>query len=165
VFSLFTFSIPSASKTECPTPCDSPNPTPFFSSLSRECCWHFLDIHMNKLFSKTITLCALIFLYFNFLIDDIPVTEICIYNLTIRKFKYRKIKAHKVIVSRNNLFIWISRKCQQHSRLRLEKNGVGLGESHGVGYSVLEVEGIENVKSETLVLIQWLRKKKKNQWV
>jgi hypothetical protein len=69
-----------------------------------------------------------------------------------------------VIVSRNNLFIWISRKCQQHSRLWLEKNGVGLGESHGVGYSVLEVEGIENVKSETLVLIQWLRKKK-NQWV
>jgi hypothetical protein len=67
---------------------------------------------------------------------------------SIRKLKYRKIKAHKVIVFENNLFIWISRKCQQHSRLRLEKNGVGLGESHGVGHSVIEAEGIENVKSE-----------------
>jgi hypothetical protein len=75
-------------------------------------------------------------------------TKICIYNLTIRKLKYRKIKAHKVIVSRNNLFIWISRKCQQHSWLQLEKIGVGLGESHGVGHFVLETEGIENVKSE-----------------
>jgi hypothetical protein len=28
------------------------------------------------------------------------------------------------------------------------ENRVGLGESHGVGHSVLEVEGIENVKSE-----------------
>jgi hypothetical protein len=76
------------------------------------------------------------------------VTKICIYNLTIRKLKYIKIKAHKVIVSGNNLFIWMSRKYQQHSRLWLEKIGVGLGESHGVGHSVLEAEGIENVKSE-----------------
>jgi hypothetical protein len=76
------------------------------------------------------------------------VTEICIYNLTIRKLKYRKIKAHKMIVFGNNLFIWISRKCQQHSRSRLEKIGVGLGESHRVGHSVLEAEGIEDVKSE-----------------
>jgi hypothetical protein len=67
------------------------------------------------------------------------VTKICIYNLTIRKLKYIKIKAHKVIVSGNNLFIWISRKCQQHSQLRLEKIGVG--------HSVLEAKGIENVKS------------------
>jgi hypothetical protein len=68
--------------------------------------------------------------------------------MTIRKLKYRKIKAHKVIVSRNNLFIWISRKCQQHSWLLLEKIGVGLGESLGVGHYVLKDEGIENVKSE-----------------
>jgi hypothetical protein len=34
------------------------------------------------------------------------------------------------------------------SRLLLEKIGVGLGESLGVGHSVLEAEGIENVKSE-----------------
>jgi hypothetical protein len=32
--------------------------------------------------------------------------------------------------------------------LQLEKIGVGLGESLGVGHSVLEAEGIENVKSE-----------------
>jgi hypothetical protein len=68
--------------------------------------------------------------------------------MTIRKLKYRKIKAHKMIVSGNNLFIGISRKCQQHSRLWLEKIGVGLGESHGVGHSVLEAEETENVKSE-----------------
>jgi hypothetical protein len=68
--------------------------------------------------------------------------------MKIRKLKYIKIKAHKVIVSGNNLFIWISRKCQQHSRLLLEKIGVGLGESLGVGHSVIEAEGIENMKSE-----------------
>jgi hypothetical protein len=60
--------------------------------------------------------------------------------MTIRKLKYIKIKAHKVIVSGNNLFIWISSKCQQHSQLLLEKIGVG--------HSVLEAEGIENMKSE-----------------